>query len=279
MSCPDCFRGGAATGTPTGTTRMLHGFNTYIASPSESQEESAAKGRSTIILYTDAFGHLLPNNLLLAEALSLATNFTVLVPDIIPGGGMSPSILPLMDTFSSPTSGVLSKAWAMGRAMVHVIPFFVRASPQSEGCTVPCLEYARKVGQEMHEQGKGGKLGLAGYCWGGYQALNIAGTEGEKVVDAVFVAHPAKFEPRHAVEAVQKGVMVSFAHAGDDMSLPMVKIEETKKVLEGSGGFDSKIYEDCVHGFAVRATPGKEKEGKAADEALKQAVDWFGKFL
>jgi dienelactone hydrolase len=40
-----------------------------------------------------------------------------------------------------------------------------------------------------------------------------------------------------------------------------------------------KVYEGCAHGFAVRATPGKEKEAKAADEALQQAVEWFKKWL
>ncbi|KAF2629668.1 alpha/beta-hydrolase [Macroventuria anomochaeta] len=275
MSCPDCFRGGAATGTPNGTTKMLHGFKTYIASP---PSLSPSPSNSTIILYTDAFGHHLPNNLLLADALSTSTGLTVLVPDIIPGGGMSPAILPFMDTFSSPAAGVLSKAWAIGRAMVHVIPFFMRASPQSEQCTASCLEYARKVKEEL---GDGGKVGVAGYCWGGYQALYIARQEreGQKVVDAVFVAHPARFEPAHASDAVDKGVKVSFAHAGDDMALPMGKVEETKSALEGSKGFEIRVYEGCVHGFAVRATPGKEREASAADEALRQAVEWFEKWL
>lgn len=273
MSCPDCFKGGVAIGTPSGQTKPLHGFNTYIASPTPSQA-SPSPSKSTIILYTDAFGHLLPNNLLLADALSQKTGFTVLVPDIIPGGGMSPDILPLMDTFGSPNSGALGKTWAMARAMVHVIPFFMRASPQSEKSTVPCLEYARKVREEM---GGEGKLGCAGYCWGGFQALNIAKQEG--LVDAVFVAHPAKFEPGHAVEAVKSGSKVSFAHAGEDMSLKMEVVEETKKALEGNEDFELRVYEGCVHGFAVRATPGKEKEATAADEALKQAEDWFGKWL
>lgn len=187
---------------------------------------------------------------------------------------MSPAILPLMDTFSSPSAGVLSKTWAMGRAMVHVIPFFMRASPQNEKCTVPCVEYARAVKKEALQ---GAKLGLAGYCWGGYQALNIGKQEG--LVDAVFIAHPARFEPRLAVDAVKAGVKVSFAHAGDDMSLPVGKIEETKKALDGSEALEIRVYEGCVHGFAVRATPGKEIEAKAADEALEQAVKWFEKWL
>ncbi|KAJ4330073.1 hypothetical protein N0V87_010333, partial [Didymella glomerata] len=81
------------------------------------------------------------------------------------------------------------------------------------------------------------------------------------------------------VAAVEKGVKVSFAHAAEDMSLPMAKVDETKRVMEGKEGFELKVYEGCAHGFAVRATPGKEKEAKAADEALQQAVEWFKKWL
>lgn len=275
MSCPDCFRGEAATGTPTGSTKLLHGFNTYIASPPNPSP-------STIILYTDAFGHLLPNNKLLADALAAATNIQVLVPDIIPGGGMSPSILPLMDSFSSSSSSVFTKVWSVGKAMYHVVPFFMRASPQSEKCTTPCFVYAQAVKKELPVDAK---LGIAGYCWGGFQALYIARQlsvdceEEGNLVDAVFVAHPAKFESTHVVEVVGNGARVSFAHAGEDMSLPIQKIEETKKALDGNEMFELKVYEGCAHGFAVRAIPGKKREADAADEAFKQAVEWFGKWL
>lgn len=188
---------------------------------------------------------------------------------------MSPAILPLMDTFASPDASALAKAWAMGRAMVHVVPFFMRASPQSEKSTSACLEYARAVKKTLSQ---GAKLGVAGYCWGGYQGLYIARMEKE-LVDAVFVAHPAKFEAVHAVEAVGKGGKISFAHAGEDMSLPMSKIEQVEKQLAGNEAFDLKVYEGCAHGFAVRASPGKEKEAKAAHEALEQVVKWFEKWL
>lgn len=275
MSCSDCFRGGAATGTPSGTFQTLHGIKTYIASPKAADEATrSANPSSIIVLYTDAFGHHLENNFLLADALSSNTGLTVLVPDIIPGGGMSPSILPLMDTFASSSASALSKTWAIVRAMVHVIPFFMRASPQSENCTGPCAAYARAVRGGLPA---GAKLGLAGYCWGGYQALHVA--KCGELVDAVFIAHPARFEAAQIEEAMEKGVNVSFAHAGDDMSLPMAKVEETKKVVGDSKAFEMRVYDGCIHGFAVRATPGKEKEEKAADEALKQAAKWFEKWL
>lgn len=122
-------------------------------------------------------------------------------------------------------------------------------------------------------------MGIVGYCWGGYQALHVAGTQGEGVVDAVFVAHPARFQIEHAVEARRKGVGVSFAHAGEDMSLEMGKVEETQRQLQGDPGFEVRVYEGCGHGFAVRAKPGDGREETAMEEALGQAVEWFGKWL
>ena len=286
MSCPDCFRGGVATGIPSGTTKQLHGVKTYIASPPPAQSQSgstpptttAPRNESAIILFTDAFGHLLPNNFLLADALAAKTKLEVLVPDIIPGGGMSPSVIPLLDAFTAPDAGLLAKTWALLRAMVHVIPFFMRASPQSGKSTGPCKEYARAVRSSLPGSAK---LGIAGYCWGGYQALFIArqATEESTTVDAVFIAHPAKYEAAQAEEAVAKGVKLSFAHAEQDMSLPMSKVEETRKLLERKEGFEVRVYEGCAHGFAVRANPGKEREGEAAGEALGQVSGWFGKWL
>ncbi|KAF9698597.1 hypothetical protein EKO04_003844 [Ascochyta lentis] len=270
MTCPNCFTGTKAPGTPTGTTHPTHGYPTYTATP--------PNPTSTLILFTDAFAHHLPNSLLLADSLAQKTNATVLVPDLIPGGGMNPAILPLMDRFSAADTSGLRKLWALVRAMVFVVPFLLRARPQRGRCVRACVAYARAVRGEMEGSGQKGKLGVVGYCCGGYQALRVAGVLGEGV-GAVFVAHPARFEGRAVVELVRRGVKVGVAHAGEDMSLPLARVEEVKGVLEGEEGFEVVVYEGCVHGFAVRATPGKEREVEAAGEALEQAVRWFGKWL
>jgi Dienelactone hydrolase family len=40
-----------------------------------------------------------------------------------------------------------------------------------------------------------------------------------------------------------------------------------------------KIYEDQVHGFALRIDWSSEKDKKAMDDAEKQGIDWFNKYL
>ena len=292
MACPDCFRGGKAVGDPVGSITTIHGVETYVAGT-----PSTTTSSSTIIYYTDAFGLSLVNNKLLADAYASATGFRVLVPDIIPGGPMSPAVMPIMDQVMAPVSlfniwGQLSRAVSFFRALTYFGPFFIRAFPSSNACFLPCLEYARKVKAELPP---GAKLGVAGFCWGGYQSINLCAqptVEGgsEKLIDAQFCAHPSGLNaPNDIVNAVTKfKSAVSIAHANVDFALPTPKIEEAEAILrqqaghgDGENGFNYqiKIYEGVGHGFAVRAKPGDSKEADGADEAKAQAIAWFKKWL
>lgn len=48
---------------------------------------------------------------------------------------------------------------------------------------------------------------------------------------------------------------------------------------EDENNYEIKIYKDCKHGFAMRASPGNKIESDAAEEATKQAVSWFNRYL
>jgi dienelactone hydrolase len=273
-------------------TADLYGAPTYVAGTSTSQTS-----QSTIIFLTDAFGLKLVNNKLLADAYALATGCRVLVPDIIPGGPMSPDVLPLMDSVITPVPlfnlwGQAMRVWSLLAAMPHVIPFFWRAFPSYPASFKPCLEYARKVKADLP---KDAKLGVAGFCWGGNQSINLCSqpaVEGgsERLIDAQFCAHPSKLDlPNAVVEAVRKfKTPVAIAHADNDMALPTKDMEATEAALrqavgEGDGNdgyyYEVKTYKEVGHGFAVRAMPGSEKEAQGADEAKEQAIEWFKKWL
>ncbi|KAF2636400.1 hypothetical protein P280DRAFT_472956, partial [Massarina eburnea CBS 473.64] len=271
MACPACFRGGTAIGSPQGTISTHHDYPTYIAtSPSES---TTRRSNSTIILYTDAFGLNLVNNKLLADFYAAKTGCRVLVPDIIPGGAMTADVLPLMDTIMAPVGlldlkGQAWRAWCVVRAIGFALPFFWYAKPDYAVCLERCLAYARAVKQEL---GEGGKLGVAGFCWGGYQATNVCSYpaidgSNEPLVDAHFCAHPSLVKcPDEFLAAVTKfKTPVCIAHAGNDMALPNAKMDETEAALrqkagngEGGNGYWWQIrrYDGCGHGFAVRAAP------------------------
>lgn len=292
MACPDCFRGGKAVGEPKGSISDLYGFKTYVAGTPET-----TKSQTTIIFYTDAFGLSFVNNKLLADAYASATGFRVLVPDIIPGGPMDPVVLPLMDKVVEPVAlfnlwGQAVRVFNLAKAMVHIIPFFYNATPSSPYSFKPSLEYARKVRADLPS---GAKLGVAGFCWGGYQSINLCSqpaVEGgsERLIDAEFCAHPSKLDlPNDVVNAVTKyKVPVAIAHAGEDMALPNKFMDQTEAALRekagdgnGENGFHYQIktYKGVPHGFAVRARPENEKDGEGADEAKEQAIEWFKKWL
>ncbi|KAF1963014.1 alpha/beta-hydrolase [Byssothecium circinans] len=298
MACADCFRGGTAIGTPQGTVETHHSYPTYVATP-PSTSTTPTKA-STVILFTDAFGLKLVNNKLLADTYAAETGCRVLVPDIIPGGPMSTDVLPLMDTMMSPVSlwdlkGQVWRAWCAVRAIGFALPFLWYATPNFKGCLERCLKFARAVKKDIADEGKGGKLGVAGFCWGGYQATNLCaypaveGTE-ERLVDAHFCAHPSLVKtPDDFVNAVVRfKTPVCIAHAGNDMALSNQQMDETEAALrqktgsgDGEGGYHWQIrrYEGCGHGFAVRARPESEVEGKGAEEARGQAVEWFKRWL
>jgi dienelactone hydrolase len=292
MSCPDCFRGGKATGDPKGTLTTLHGVSTYVAGPAPSSPSA-----STIIFYTDAFGLGLVNNKLLADAYAAATGFHVLVPDIIPGGPMTPYVFERLDVVMEPVPvwnlwGWLVRGWNLAVALRYAVPFLLRANPSYAKCYAPCLEYARQVRRAMDP---GAKLGVAGFCWGGYQSINLCkeATEAggsERLIDAEFCAHPSRLKlPDDVVNAVLAfKTPVAIAHSTQDMSLKNEEMLKTEAALrektgegEGEGGFQWQIkyYEEVPHGFAVRAREGNEKDEAAADEAKAQAIEWFKRWL
>lgn len=290
MSCPACFRGGKAYGEPKGTIESLYGHQTYVAAP-------APTSASTIIFITDIFGLDLVNNKLLADDYAAATGFRVLVPDIIPGGPLTPDVLEWFDVVFAPTpffnvKRQLSRAFNLARGLAYGIPFFYRAFPSKKVCFDPCLAYARRVKADLPE---GAKLGIAGFCWGGYQSINMCAhpsIEGgnEPLVDAQFCAHPSGL---NAPDDIINGVMkyktpFSIAQGTEDSVLKQPKLEEAAALLrqkagpgKGQNGYNYQIkyYEGAGHGFSVRATPGNEAEARGADEAKEQAIDWFKKWL
>ena len=280
MACPDCFKGTLHTGTPAGTEETIHGVGTYVASPT-------ATTKSTIIFITDAFGFNLPNSKLLADYYAAQTGARVLVPDIIPGGGVPLTTLSLTEAVTAPLSwwDVKGRAWwlvSLVQLLSIVIPFGIR----SKNVFPTILEYARAVKKDLPE---GGKLGFAGFCWGGLQTTKLSAepaAEGgsERLVDVHFAAHPVNLKPEDFVAGVKNfGVPFSMAVGEKDAYLKpdaVAGVEAALRTEVGEeGGWEVKIYPDCGHGFAVRADEGRVVENEAAGKAAEQAVALFKKHL
>jgi dienelactone hydrolase len=290
MSCPECFAGSAWQAQPTGTFTTLHGVRTYVASGGSSRP-----GDTTIVMITDAFGFNLANSQLLADVYAASTGFRVLIPDVIPGGGVPLYSLDLMNSVRRPVAwwnvwGHLKRIGTIVRMMSVFIPFARR----TRNVYPQILDYTRAVRADLNP---GKKLGVAGFCWGAMHTIQLSAESAsleengnhtqEPLVNAQFVAHPSGLKPAAMTELLSRLAMpFSIAIGDSDMILSKENVNELEAGLRMSYPIDEqpsrlevKMYDKCGHGFAVRADRSKAVENEAADLAAKQAVNWFKSFL
>lgn len=301
MSCPDCFRGSVHThAEPKGKIETVHGIKTYIANGGDDSKSS----KSAILYLPDAFSLQLVNNLILADEYAKQTGCRVLIPDIVRNGGMPAHLLPLMEDLMLPSpswsvGGVFWKVVTALRVIPYAVPFLIFGHPSK---VYPgMLAYARAMRADLPE---GGKLGVAGFCWGAWGATKLCvepAVEGgkERLIDAQFNAHPSFIAdtPQMVVDAIMElRVPYASAVAEKDFQFNADVAEKTEaKVREattgpGSGAaaadgqsqgdytYEFKIYKGCRHGFAVRAQDDTANM-QGYKDALIQATAWFNKYL
>lgn len=283
--CPDCFKGTIHDGTPRGTMETIHGISTYVATPTEGSPAPAA----AILFITDIFGMKLVNNKLLADKYADDAGCRVLMPDVVPGGGATLALVDYMDTMNTPIPwynplSQARRAVANLQAASVMVPLIVRTLSMP----AKLLAYTRAVRAELPE---GGRIAVAGFCWGGYQSIVLSqqpAVEGGStpVVDAHFVAHPSGVNVPAAIVAssAKFHVPTSVAIGDKDLMVPKTAIPPLEKSLADVFGNDKNryevvLYEGCTHGFAVRADPKQEIEDKGAIEAAAQAQRWFRRHL
>lgn len=65
-----------------------------------------------------------------------------------------------------------------------------------------------------------------------------------------------------------------------DSLLDMKSVDQIKEALEKTGApIEVKVYKDQIHGFALRSDWSSDEDKKAMDDAAKQGIDWFNKYL
>jgi dienelactone hydrolase len=130
------------------------------------------------------------------------------------------------------------------------------------------------------------KMGVIGFCWGGRYAI-LAACEKDPglVVDAAVACHPSLVSIPADFEGVR--APLSLALGDKDSLLGEKEVGQIKELMEkkktGEQGEkvegEVRIYEDQVHGFALRGDWSSEKDKKAMDDAEKQGIEWFKKYL
>lgn len=120
-----------------------------------------------------------------------------------------------------------------------------------------------------------GKVGALGFCWGGRYAILAAHGE----VDAAYACHPSLVAVPGDFEAVSKPL--SLAVGDQDSLLDKDTVGKIQDLMakKTSLPHELRIYEDQVHGFALRSDWSSEKDRKAMDETEKQGIEWFNKYL
>lgn len=281
QTCMNCFTGTLHTGIPSGHVETIHGLPSYIT-------RGTARSNSTIIFLTDGFGFNLVNNKLLADQYATRTGLRVLMPNVLPGGGVP---LIMLDLTRTSRTGVswwkaqrrAKRTWAGLRLMAILIPFTLRV----RRLYPTVLRYIRAVKAALP---LGSRLGLAGFCLGGHWSSRVCGeaaAEGgdSHLIDAHFTAHPSSVKAEELVAFASRfRVPFSLALGDQDRMIPLGEAHRMERGLREvfrnePERVQVEIYERCGHGFALRADPQETDENEGAERALEQAVAWFRRYL
>nr|POE63502.1 protein aim2 [Quercus suber] len=274
-----CLSGTIANGTPKGREETINGLPTYVAEP-----EGGSTGK-TVIFIVDIFGWKLPNVRLLADHYALA-GITTYIPDVHEGDSIDEGFLNTIEPQLPKREALTLTEKATSTASVGATlgPWLLR---HREAVARPLIE--NFIDKARYIPGTD-RVGAIGFCWGGRYAL-LAGAKGfsaadGKGVDAVYACHPSLVSIPADFEDIC--VPTALAVGGKDSLLGEAEVAQIQEVMEKKRQgvewtplkeSEVRVYEDQVHGFALRGDWSSEKDKKAMDEAEKQGIEWFKKYL
>lgn len=202
--------------------------------------------KAGVLLIYDIFGLKHPQLRDVCDRLADA-GFYVLMPDIFAGEPFPLDQFPPKD-------------------MSVIMEFFGRVDPLTPPAVEKCKAHFREAGLK-------GKLGVAGFCWGGGVAVKCAS---DPDFGAAATAHPARVDK--ALAAAVQCPLALFPAKGDVPDAEEI-LEELKKKPFGDD-CSLKRYDDQIHGFvAARGEWSKPEVKKAADEVVGSIIALFNKAL
>ncbi|KAL8695892.1 MAG: hypothetical protein Q9201_007912 [Fulgogasparrea decipioides] len=268
-----CLSGALHEGKPTGRVDTIGGLQTYISEP-----RGGAKTK-TVVFISDIFGWEFINTRLLADEYARAGFYTYL-PDFHQGDSLPVSFLQNVEPplKKQETLTVTEKATNAAVVPATLGPWLVK---HRESVSKPLIDgfiNTLRMTPGTH------KIGVVGFCWGGrYAILQAHGpsqTPGEVGgADAAFAAHPSLVAVPGDLDPVSKPL--SLALGTRDSLLDegtrgkIIDLMAKKTEVE----HEIRLYEEQVHGFALRSDWSSEGDKKAMDEATRQGVEWMDKYL
>ena len=265
-----CLSGAVHSGTPSGREDTIGGLPTYVAEPTD---KSTSR---TVVFLVDIFGWKFKNVRLLADDYAKA-GFYCYIPDVHEGDSLP---IEFLQSIEPPLKvkeqeGFLDKAKETVDIMVTLGPWLAK---HRESVSEPIIS-----GFVDTVRGTPGtdKIGAIGFCWGGrYAILQAHGRKEGEIggVDAAYACHPSLLSIPADLSPVTKPTSVAVGEK--DSLLDLKSVEQIREALEKTGApTEVKIYQDQVHGFALRGDWSSDKDKQAMDDAEKQGIAWFQKYL
>ncbi|KAJ5182096.1 hypothetical protein N7449_012243 [Penicillium cf. viridicatum] len=276
MPCADCYRGHDHPGPIHGLETRLHGHGVYVTEP---QSKHAAQ-KGLIVVLSDAFGWNTANLRRLADSYAERTSSKVYVPDFMYGTAAPASTKALVDRILSEGGlwGWLVKPLLVLKAAYVLVPFSIRNNPKKR---YPGI---RKFMDDLRcSEGADLKVGVVGFCWGGYGATQLAhgdlARNGKPLIDAAYTAHPSELKLPDDIEKIT--IPYSMVIGDIDFALTISGVQQAADILDSKKDVESEvvIISNARHGFAVRGRPDDKIEKEMADQAEDQMVKWFAKYL
>jgi len=291
--CKDCFTGTTSLGTPTGKVTTIHGLSVYVAEP-----EAGVQPKGLIVMLSDGFGWDFVNNRILADKYAKRGGFLVYLPDFMNGAQMDPYVLTIMDNIINPASWsytIFVKPLVFVQAIYHAAPWLIQTRVSICKPRIFNFFSALRTSPPPFPT-KALKIGAAGFCWGGYYAIQLchdspssrvapysesSSSSNEKIplVDCAFTAHPSNVTVPNDI--VDVSIPLSIAVGNEDMAMKGPKILEMKEILEvkKNGDHVVNILPGAKHGFSNRTDPEDKLQMECAEKAEVQAIEWFTKWF
>jgi len=258
-----------------GHVEQIGGLNTYVSEP-----EGGSKAK-TVVFLVDIFGYELPNVRLLADSYAKAGFYTY-IPDILEGDPLPLSFLQNVEPKLSERENLTVVDKTKNAAIVPATlgPWLVK---HREAVVKPLIQGFLNT---LRTTPGVNKIGAIGFCWGArYAILEAHGPtkqeNGAEIggVDAAYACHPSLVTIPDDFEGVTKPL--SLALGDKDNLLDQESVGKIQDTLGKKLDLPKEIviYEDQVHGFALRGDWSSDKDKKAMDDAQKQGIEWFKKYL
>lgn len=280
MSTDIGYQGSIHEGQPQGKEENIHGLNTYVIG-------NRTNPRGIVVIYSDVFGLLLPNNKIIADAYAKSGEWLVYLPDFFQGDPVQLKIADVLIPVNAAKQSTLSKYTGMLASAPSFIMWLTRhkEAPTNQ----ICMDFLQKLRRDTP---RNQKIGIIGYCWGGRYALR-AGLESNMIkmddksvplVDTVVAFHPSNLTLPGDVENPVVPVSIGWGLKDENTKIDTKgQVEEVHAKAKKAGKqlpeIEHKVYEPGRHGFAVRGNPDDPQEKKCLEDSMTQGLEWLQRYL